>query len=96
MSTSHNFPGWPADRGPLHTLAALGLIPDPSILPGFAKYPKVWTDSNGKTVYKASPKLLDQNTLRYLAALSFEGYEVAVKPGNALGEMHLTMTVISA
>lgn len=96
MSTSHNFPGWPADRGPLRTLHQLGLIQDPHILPAFAKYPKVWTDSNGKTVFKASPKVLDQNTLRLLAALSFEGYEVAVNPGNALGEMHLTMTVTGA
>jgi hypothetical protein len=96
MSTSHNFPGWPADRGPLHTLHQLGLIQDPHILPAFAKYPKVWTDSNQKTVYKASPKALDQNTLRYLAALSFEGYEVAVAPGNSLGEMHLTVKVTNA
>ena len=73
--------GWPADHGPLHILCQLGLHNDPNQRPNWLHYPRTETYAGIET-HHATTKFLSNDSLRSLAALTLEGWQVFIDPAD--------------
>lgn len=87
--TTAQTPGWPTDRGPIATLALLGLIKAPPI--NWLRSPTTSETRNG-TSWRFAPVFLRAEAIRALAALTLEGYEVQIDPHHETGQLlHVTI-----
>lgn len=85
--------GWPVNTGPLRTLERLGLHSGPERIPRWLLGPMT-LDTGTSHVYVGSCKFVNKDGLRALAALTFESWNVHLKPSPD-GTIRIKITAIS-